>query len=101
MTPLSSSSGKSMTDRTLPPSLTEDDFVKARYVVTPSRNGWAAVWLVDDDGCQLHTEPVCTFPDDWHPWFGTWIEKQDVPVKMLSRLDCPAHKIGKSAKHAL
>jgi hypothetical protein len=47
------------------------------------RMGWTPVWVTDEHGCSLHTEPVCTVPDE-HYWFLSWIEQQAVTQPFLS-----------------
>jgi hypothetical protein len=49
-----------------------------RFVAGPERNGWRSVWVVDEHGCHLHTEPVCTVPVPWHDWFAEWLRNQPV-----------------------
>lgn len=41
--------------------------------------GWTAIWLVDDAGYVLHTEPVCTVPAKYHQWFIDWLVQQQCP----------------------
>lgn len=43
--------------------------VKAKLHSTPGRLGFAAYWIVDEQGRQLHTEPVCLVPEHYHEWF--------------------------------
>lgn len=40
-------------------------------------NGWVPIWLVDDQGEQVNTEPVCTVPVEFHGWFPDWLELQN------------------------
>jgi hypothetical protein len=44
--------------------------------------GWRQVFLVNDAGKLLHTEPVCSYPEKWHDWFGPWLMKQEVPIEL-------------------
>lgn len=45
------------------------------------RMGWQRIFIVDEHGCLLHTEPVCTVPvsGDGHAWFVDWLEGQTCP----------------------
>jgi len=52
---------------------------KAQFAYGRESMGWRPVFLVDEHGCLLHTEPVCTVPERWHGWFLHWIQNQEVP----------------------
>jgi hypothetical protein len=57
------------------------ELTKGRLVVAPtSRPDMVDVWLVDEDGCLLHTEPVCRVLTKWHSWFATWLQEGDIPI---------------------
>ena len=47
-----------------------------------SRVGFTPVWLVDEAGNLLHTEPVCTVATEWFDWFLHWLEAQECPVRL-------------------
>lgn len=49
---------------------------RARFAVGQERMGFRAVYLIDEAGDLIHTEPVCSFPEKWHPWFFAWLEAQ-------------------------
>lgn len=39
------------------------------------QNGWQPVWMTDECGRVLHTEPVCTIPVAYgHRWFATLMD---------------------------
>ena len=47
--------------------------------------GWIEVYVVDEHGCLLNTEPVMSVPGGWHTWFLYWLKQQpceypDVPA---------------------
>lgn len=51
---------------------------------------WRAVYVVDEHGCLLHTEPVCSYHVRYHPWFEKWIQEQVVPEnKYVDLIDHP------------
>jgi len=52
-------------------------------------NGWTDVYLVDEHKCVLHTEPVCSVPTEWFPWFLDWLEEQKCPVRLPGLLYHP------------
>jgi len=47
---------------------------KAKLKRGIERMGFVPMWLVDDDGNQINTEPVCTIPIEYHKWFIDWLE---------------------------
>jgi hypothetical protein len=49
------------------------------FAVGGDSMGWRTVHVVDEHGCLLHTEPVCSYHVDQHPWFENWILAQEVP----------------------
>lgn len=57
------------------------DMVRAKFRATPAHNGFVAIWLVDGEGYQLHTEPVCAVPEHYHQWFVAWLEQQECPER--------------------
>lgn len=59
-----------------------DDFVgpsNAAFAVAGDSMGWRTVHVVDEHGCLLHSEPVCSYHVGYHPWFENWILAQEVP----------------------
>ena len=72
-----------------PSDVEETDHCKGRLVRGVSTLGWTPIWLVDEHGCVLHTEPVCSVPDHWHEWFVKWIIESDLPQKFPSLLHHP------------
>lgn len=58
--------------------------VRPHLVATPERNGWRTVWLVDEHGCALNTEPLCTVPSEYHSWFVDWLVKQKMPDEAMT-----------------
>lgn len=48
--------------------------------------GWVTIWLVDEHGCQLHTEPVCAVNEYYFPWFLKWLEGSRCQVEMAPLL---------------
>lgn len=62
----------------------------AFFVAAPEKNGWTQIYVVDEHGCLLHTEPVCSVPTKWgHRWFTAWLIEDVVaaPVSMPSLLE--------------
>lgn len=51
----------------------------AVFAVGGDSMGWRTVHVVDEHGCELHTEPVCSYHVKFHPWFENWILAQEVP----------------------
>lgn len=49
---------------------------RVHLAATEERNGWTAIYAVDDHGFFLHTEPVCTIPTNYHAWFRDWLLSQ-------------------------
>jgi hypothetical protein len=47
----------------------EKVMVRGHFKAVPAVAGWTAVYIVDDDGNLLNTEPVCTVCERYHPWF--------------------------------
>ena len=43
--------------------------VKAKLRKGIPRLGWVTYWLVDEKDQLLNTEPICSVPENWHPWF--------------------------------
>jgi len=41
--------------------------------------GQRPVWLVDDQGRLVHTEPLCVVSEKYHSWFFSWLEEQTLP----------------------
>jgi hypothetical protein len=60
--------------------------MKAFFASGTSRMGWIAIWVVDEHGCCLHTEPICTVPSEWHQWFVDWLEDQECPMEFADLL---------------
>jgi hypothetical protein len=48
--------------------------VKAKLKKGTSKLGWTCYWLVDEKDRLLNTEPVCSVPDNYHPWFEKHLE---------------------------
>jgi len=38
--------------------------------------GMTPVWLVDEKGNLLNTEPVCVVCEKFHPWFIGWLKEK-------------------------
>ena len=55
----------------------ETGWTKGWLRAGPVRAGWITIWVVDEHGCVLNTEPVCTIPVDYHQWFADWLEGQE------------------------
>ncbi len=51
----------------------------AHWAKGPSRMGFATVYIVDEHGCLLNTEPACTVPDFYGDWFMAWLLSQPYP----------------------
>jgi hypothetical protein len=65
--------------------------MSAHWGIYPStRIGWTVVYVVDEHGCLLHDEPVCTVPSDYHGWFVEWLMSQPCEWKGPSLLWHPA-----------
>lgn len=62
----------------------------AVFAVTGDSMGWRSVVITDEHGCLLHTEPVCNYHVNQHPWFEKWIQQQEVPGEYASLLWHPA-----------
>jgi hypothetical protein len=58
--------------------------VRPHFKAGVEQSGYTRVWLVDDQGRVLHTEPVCSVPTAsiGHKWFVEWLEQQPCPVIM-------------------
>ena len=52
---------------------------KAYWIQGPSRMGWTSIYVVDEHGCLLNTEPACSVPDRYGDWFVTWLMVQRCP----------------------
>lgn len=51
------------------------------------QNGWVSIWMVDECGRHLHTEPVCTIPVGYgHAWFAEYLDGKilDAPTWPLN-----------------
>lgn len=48
----------------------------ARWAFVHGSLGWIEVYVVDEHGCQLNTEPVMTLVEKWHSWFIEWLKAQ-------------------------
>lgn len=48
----------------------------ARWVKGDSRMGFTPVYVVDEHGCLLNTEPACSVPDRYGDWFMAWLLSQ-------------------------
>lgn len=44
------------------------------------------VYVVDEHGCQLNTEPVMSILAAWHPWFVEWLKQQPCTYPELGGL---------------
>ena len=64
------------------------ELVTAHFAQTAERSGWVRIVLVDEHGCPLHTEPVCSVfvGDTGHRWFAEWLLEQECPRKLPSLL---------------
>ena len=76
--------------------------VKPHLAASSENEGKVAIWLVDEHGCHLHTEPVCiafvggedSFPG--HPWFLDWLLTRRLNIHYWGLLWHPA--LGESGK---
>lgn len=41
--------------------------------------GFTPVYVVDEHGCLLNTEPACAVPDRYGDWFMAWLLQQPCP----------------------
>jgi hypothetical protein len=57
----------------------EKVMVRGHFKAVPAVAGWTAVYIVDDDGNLLNTEPVCTVCERYHSWFIEWLQEQKCP----------------------
>jgi hypothetical protein len=63
--------------------MAKPSFVQPRFVLEDRpKMGWRSVYLANDAGMLLNTEPVCSYPVGYHPWFGEWLTKQRVPMEL-------------------
>lgn len=75
--------------------------VRPRFILEDQPSmGWRSVYLVNEAGQLLNTEPVCAYPIQYHDWFGLWIVKQDVPIELPDVKPDPA-ALKKEAKQIL
>jgi len=55
----------------------------AKWAFVEGKHGGTVVYVVDEHGCQLNTEPVMVIEKQWHPWFLEWLKSQpcEYPVE--------------------
>lgn len=63
------------------------DMVKGRLKAGAAKNGFVEMWAVDEHGCVLHCEPVCTVPVPCHQWFIDLLEAEPPLVLFPSLLE--------------
>lgn len=68
-----------------------------KFLIGPKSMGLRAVFLVDDCGCLLHTEPVCTIAEGWHVWFAEHLKAADPKVMGAPYFPLLEHPCGKWA----
>ena len=44
-----------------------------------TRMGFTEVYVVDEHGCLLNTEPACSFTEWYADWFWAWLSVQPCP----------------------
>ena len=62
-------------------------YVPGFFAAVSERDGWTNFYIVDEHGCGLHTEVVCTVPTGHgHKWFANWLQGQKTSVSWPSLL---------------
>jgi hypothetical protein len=78
--------------------VTELEWVTPRFRAV-QRGDSTVVWLTDECGCSLHTEPVATVNAEYHPSFVEWLERQvpdyQVPGLLYHFRGCPRADVAK------
>ena len=65
-------------------------FITPYFSLGMINGGQAPLYLVDEHGCPLHTEPIAFVLVAWHPSFASWIEQQQPNYKVPNLLWHPA-----------
>jgi len=63
------------------------DLTKGKLIKGHELMGATAIYVADEQNRILHTEPVCTVYEKWHPAFVEWLLKQSYPIELPARLD--------------
>lgn len=53
--------------------------IEAYWAIAGTRLGMTSVFVVDEHGCYLNTEPACLVPDRYANWFLSWLKEQPCP----------------------
>ena len=53
--------------------------MSAHWAKGESRMGCTTIYVVDEHGCLLNTEPACSIPDRYGDWFLDWLLVQPCP----------------------
>lgn len=58
----------------------------AHWAKGQSRMGFTPIYVVDEHGCLLNTEPACSVPDRYGDWFMAWLMSQPCPYPTTPEL---------------
>lgn len=53
--------------------------MSAHWAMGENRMGFTTIYVVDEHGCLLNTEPACTVPERYGNWFLAWLLAQPCP----------------------
>ena len=60
--------------------------MSAHWAVYDNGRGFHEVYVVDEHGCLLNTEPACSIPERYGEWFRGWLLQQPCPYPTTPEL---------------